>query len=47
MEKYIRNTDYVSPSVEAVELVLEGSILLVNSPGGTASGDAGGEDGWD
>lgn len=46
MEKYIRNTDYVSPSVEAVELVLEGSIL-VNSPGGTASGDAGGEDGWD
>ncbi len=46
MEKYIRNIDYVSPSVEAVELVLEGCIL-VNSPGGTAGGDAGGEDGWD
>lgn len=46
MENKIRNTDYVSPSVEAVELVPEGSIL-VNSPGGTAGGDAGGEDGWD
>jgi hypothetical protein len=46
MEKYIRNTDYVCPFVEVVELVLEGSIL-VNSPGGTAGGDAGGEDGWD
>ena len=41
MEKYIRNTDYVCPFVEVVELVLEGSIL-VNSPGGTAGGDAGG-----
>lgn len=46
MEKKIKNADYVNPSVEAVELVLEGSIL-VNSPGGTAGGDAGGEDGWD
>ena len=44
--KNIRNKDYVSPSVEAVELILEGNIL-VNSPGGTAGGDAGGEDGWD
>ena len=46
MEKNVRNTDYVSPFVEVVELILEGSIL-VNSPGGTAGGDAGGEDGWD
>ena len=46
MGKNIRNKDYVSPSVEAVELIIEGSIL-VNSPGGTAGGDAGGEDGWD
>ena len=47
MEKKIRNTDYVSPAVETVELVLEGSIL-VNSPGGTAGGNAGGVGGgWD
>ena len=46
MEKKINSSDYVSPSIEAVELIIEGSIL-VNSPGGTAGGDAGGEDGWD
>ena len=46
MGKNIRNKDYVSPSVETVEIILAGSIL-VNSPGGTASGDAGGEEGWD
>lgn len=46
MEKNIKNADYVSPSIETVELVLEGSILQ-NSPGGTAGGDAGGEDGWE
>lgn len=47
MEKKVKNTNYVSPSVEAVELVLEGSIL-VNSPGGEAGGDAGGVGGgWD
>ena len=46
MKQKIKNTDYISPSVETVELLLEGSIL-VNSPGGTAGGDAGGEDGWD
>ena len=46
MENKIKNTDYVSPFVETVELVLEGSIL-VNSPGGTACGESGGEDGWD
>ncbi len=47
MEKKI-NYDYTSPSIETVELMLEGSIL-VNSPGegGTAGGDAGGENGWD
>ena len=47
MENKIKNTDYISPSAEAVELVLEGSIL-VNSPGGTAGGNAGGVGGgWD
>lgn len=47
MEKKVKNTNYVSPSVEAVELVLEGSILVDSQGGGTAGGDAGGEDGWD
>ena len=39
------NTEYVSPSMKTVELELEGSILI--GSGGTACGDAGGEDGWD
>ena len=47
MGNKIKNTDYVSPFVETVELVLEGSIL-VNSPGGEAGGDAGGVGGgWE
>jgi hypothetical protein len=46
MKKTINNTQYVSPSIEAVEIMLEGSILI-GSDGGTAGGDAGGEDGWD
>ena len=48
MKQKIKNTDYISPSAEAIELVLEGSILE-DSPGGEgggAGGDAGGEDGW-
>lgn len=47
MEKKIKNTDYTSPSMETVELMLEGSILVDSQGGGTAGGDAGGEDGWD
>ena len=47
MEKKIKNTDYTSPSMETVELMLEGSILVDSPGGGTAGGDAGGEDGWD
>ena len=47
MEKKIKNTDYTSPSMETVELILEGSILADSQGGGTAGGDAGGEDGWD
>lgn len=39
------NTEYVSPSMKIVELELEGSILI--GSGGTAGGNAGGEDGWD
>ena len=47
MEHKIKNTDYITPCVESVELILEGSIL-VNSPGGEAGGDAGGVGGgWD
>ena len=47
MEKKIKNTDYTSPSMETVELMLEGSIL-VNSQGGEAGGDAGGVGGgWE
>ena len=51
MKQKIKNTDYISPSAEAIELVLEGSIL-VDSPGGEggegggAGGDAGGLE-WD
>lgn len=47
MDKKIKNTDYTSPSMETVELMLEGSILVDSQGGGTAGGDAGGEDGWD
>lgn len=47
MEKKIKNTDYTSPSMETFELMLEGSILVDSQGGGTAGGDAGGEDGWD
>lgn len=47
MEKKIKNTDYTSPSMETVELMLEGSILVDSQGGGTAGGDAGGEGGWD
>lgn len=47
MEKKIKNTDYTSPSMETVELMLEGSILVDSQGGGTAGGNAGGEDGWD
>lgn len=47
MEKKIKNTDYTSPSMETIELMLEGSILVDSQGGGTAGGDAGGEDGWD
>ena len=36
---------YEPPSLKCVELSLEGSILIES--GGTAGGDAGGEDGWD
>ena len=45
MKKTINNTQYVSPSIEALEIILEGSILT--GSGGNAGGDAGGEDGWD
>lgn len=37
--------EYQTPCVEAVEMSLEGSILVES--GGTAGGDAGGESGWD
>lgn len=47
MENKIKNTDYTSPSMETVALMLEGSILVDSQGGGTAGGDAGGEDGWD
>ena len=47
MKQKIKNTDYISPSAEAIELVLEGSILT-DSPGGEAGGNAGGVGGgWD
>lgn len=39
------NTEYDSPAMEILEIMLEGSILI--DSGGTAGGDAGGEDGWD
>lgn len=45
MEKTTNKIEYVSPSLEAIEIMLEGSILI--GSGGTAGGDAGGEDGWD
>jgi hypothetical protein len=43
MKKTIEKIQYESPSIETVELVLEGSIL---EGSGDAGGDAGGEDGW-
>lgn len=45
MEKITDNTEYICPSMATIEIVLEGSILI--GSGGTAGGDAGGEDGWD
>lgn len=39
------NIEYVSPSIKSIELAIEGSIMI--GSGGTAGGDAGGEDGWD
>lgn len=37
MEKNIKKLDYISPSIETVELVLEGAVLQ-NSPGGVGGG---------
>lgn len=45
MEKTTNKIEYVSPSIKAIEIMFEGSILI--GSGGTAGGDAGGEDGWD
>lgn len=45
MEKTTNKIEYVRPSIKAIEIMLEGSILI--GSGGTAGGDAGGEDGWD
>ena len=45
MEKTTNKIEYVSPSIMAIEIMLEGSILI--GSGGTAGGNAGGEDGWD
>ena len=45
MDKITDKVEYVSPSIKAIEIMLEGSILI--GSGGTAGGDAGGEDGWD
>ena len=47
MDKITDKVEYVSPSMKTVELMLEGSILVDSPGGGTAGGDAGGEDGWD
>ena len=44
MEKTAVKIEYIGPSIEAIEIMLEGSILIGS---GTAGGDAGGEDGWD
>lgn len=43
MEK--NNKEYIAPSIQTIEIALEGSIMI--GSGGTAGGDAGGEDGWD
>ena len=45
MDKITDKIEYVIPSMKTVEFELEGSILI--GSGGTAGGDAGGEDGWD
>lgn len=45
MDKITDKVEYVSPSMKTVELAIEGSIMI--GSGGTAGGDAGGEDGWD
>lgn len=45
MEKHITNKEYIQPSAESVKLMPEGNILIFS--GGEASGDAGGESGWD
>lgn len=45
MEKNITNKEYTTPSSEIVELMSESNILIFS--GGEASGDAGGESGWD
>lgn len=45
MERNSMNLEYISPSMELIEITLEGSILTSSS--GTAGQDAGGEEGWD
>ena len=37
---------YMTPSIDIIEIILEGNILF-DSEGGTAGGDAGKLDGWE
>ena len=45
MKETLTSIIYETPSLRIVEMSLEGSILI--GSGGTAGGDAGGENGWD